>query len=174
MVAEKPKAKPGPKPGTKKRTKKQATAELVIEQRRADVVRLRVSGWGIVEIAKHLEVSVGTVHSDLSAVLVRTREQANDSVKVERELSIARLEKAIRKIWPKVERGDLDAIDRLTRLEQRLAKLQGLDAPTKQEFSGPDGAPIEVTTKTSLERKLEELGKRLAGGTAQPGGAASA
>jgi hypothetical protein len=156
-----------------RRAKNRATAEMVIEQRRAKVVKLRVAGWSIRDIAAHLNVSVGLVHGDLSEVLVRTREQANESVKVERELSIERLETAIKKIWDQVEGGDLDAVDRLVRLEQRLAKLQGLDAPTKQELSGPDGAPIEVTTKTTLERKLDELGKRLTGGTAQPGGAPS-
>lgn len=156
-----------------RRAKSRATAEMVIEKRRASVVQLRVAGWNIRDIAAHLDVSVGTVHGDLSEVLVRTREQANDNVKVERELSIQRLELAIKKIWPAVEAGNLDAVDRLTRLEARLAKLQGLDAPTKQELSGPDGAPIEVTARSNLERKLEELGKRLAGGAAQPGGAPS-
>lgn len=157
-----------PKLKRKKKTKRQAVKELTIEQRRAKVVFLRVRGHSIRDIAAKLGVSVGTIHDDLTEVLVRAREDSTEKMKAERETSVARLELAIEKIMPQVLRGGLDAADRLVRLEQRLAKLKGTDAPTKTELSGPDGAPIPVSVAEGLLGKLNDLGKRLAGGGSEP------
>jgi hypothetical protein len=156
------------KPGKPRRAKPGTAGEMIIEQRRAQVVKLRVEqALSIRAIAAKLDVSVGTVHEDLTAVLVNTREDTAERVKVEREISIGRLELAIEKIMPQVRRGNLNAADRLVRLEHRLAKLKGTDAPLRQELTGIDGTPIELSVKEGLGKKLEDLGKRLTGGSPQ-------
>lgn len=101
------------------------------------------------------------MHSDLSEVLLRTQDTTDDAVRKDRALSVARLDKATKGIWDQVESGEVDAVDRLVKLEARRAKLLGLDAPTKSELSGPDGGPIPVEAHNSLARKLDDLAKRL-------------
>lgn len=145
----------------KKRTPKAAAAELAIERRRVRATNLRLSGWSIRDIAAHLKCSVGTIHSDLSEVLVRTQDASADATKKERAISLARLDIATKGLWDRVVSGDDDAVDRLVKIEARRAKLLGTDAPTKSELSGPEGGPIPLEAQTALARKLDELAKRL-------------
>jgi hypothetical protein len=158
----------------RKQSAKQKSAEIAIEKRREKAAKLKLAGWSMRDIAAHLKCSLGTVHADIAAVLTRTQDSADEAVRLEREISLARLEVATKGIWPGVESGDAEAVDRLVKLEARRAKILGLDAPTKQEHSGPEGGPIEVgAAASSLESKLDELHKRLTG-TGQPSGTPSA
>jgi len=156
----------------KKKSPKQAASELAIEQRRERITKLRISGWSIRDIAAHIGCSIGTVHGDLSAVLERTQDAANDATKRERAVSLARLDVATKGIWPEVETGGVEAVDRLVKLEQRRARLLGLDAPARQEISGPGGGAVPIEARSALESKLDELRKRLTAGTAPESGAA--
>lgn len=165
-------SKPTNKPAAERRKKigaKQKAKELEIEVRRAKVAKLKLGGISLRQIAQELGCSLGTVHSDLEAVLARTVDTADEHIRMERDVSLGRCEVALRAIWPRICRGDVEAINAFVRLDQRRAKLLGLDAPTKQELSGPDGGPIPVAAQTSLEQKLKILEQRLTGGT-QPGG----
>lgn len=166
-------SKPTNKPTAERRKKigaKQKAKELEIEVRRAKVAKLKLGGISLRQIAQELGCSLGTVHSDLEAVLARTVDTADEHIRMERDVSLGRCEVALRAIWPRICRGDVEAINAFVRLDQRRAKLLGLDAPTKQELSGPDGGPIPVAAQTSLEQKLESLEQRLTGGSTQPGG----
>jgi hypothetical protein len=158
----------------RKRSPKQCAAELGIAKRQEAACQLRLAGWSVRDIAGHLKCSVGTVHSDISAVLERTRDTAADAIDKQRRLSLARVDKAVRAIWAKVEAGDLDACRELMRLEQRRAKVEGFDAADRHEVSGPGGAPIPIEPRTALNAKLDELAKRILGDTGEPGGNAGA
>lgn len=160
------------------RSAKQCAAELAVEKRRERACDLRLSGMSVRQIAAELKCSIGTVHNDISAVLERTRDAAGDAIERDRRLSLGRLDVAIKALWPKVQAGDGESIRELVRLEQRRAKLLGLDAADKHEVSGPGGAgiPIDMTAKASLAVKLDDLRARLSGALgaadAEPGGAA--
>ena len=154
-----------------KRAAKVAAAALAIEQRRADVTRLRLSGWSMRDIAAHIGVSVGTIHGDLTAVFDRTADRADDHVRRERETSLARIDAMTKGLWAKASTGDSEAVNTVRKLEERRAKLEGLDAAARHELSGPDGGPVEVLPpKSNLTEKLVDLATRLAGGSPQPGG----
>lgn len=103
--------------------------ELEVELRRKKVLNLRVTGKTIREIAAHLGVSVGLVHKDLTAVLARTVAETNEVQHVEREVSLARLDRSMNVAWTQVSKKPLEAVDRIVRIEQRRADLLGLDAP---------------------------------------------
>jgi hypothetical protein len=123
--------KPKPKTKRRKRSPKQQATELQIEKRRENAAKLKLAGWNMRDIAAHLKCSVGTVHSDIAAVFERTRDTADGALTRAKAISLARLDVATKGIWPSVESGDLDAVDRLVKLEGRRAKLEGLDAPSK-------------------------------------------
>lgn len=166
----KPPAAKAKKPRRQKIGAKQKAKELEVELRREKAAKLKLGGISMRQIARELGVSVGTVHSDLEAVLARTLDTADAHIRMERDVSLGRCEVALRALWPRICRGDTEAINAFVRIDQRRAKLLGLDAPTKQELSGPDGAPIEVSTRSSLEKKLATLEQRLTGRAAEPGG----
>jgi len=69
----------------------------------------------------------------VKSALDKSIRHAADEVRV---MQIARLDKMLVSIWASVERGNLSAIDRAIRLEERRAKLLGLDMPEKHEQSG--------------------------------------
>ena len=123
-----------------------------IEERRHQAWLLRVKGKSVREIATALNVSVGTAHSDLKAVLERTKSENNEAAEDHRVLSLSRLDRALSTIEDALEAmsirtnedGEviaagidhelrLKALDRLVKLEERRAKLLGLDAPVKSE-----------------------------------------
>lgn len=58
------------------------------------------------------------------------REQA-EAVADLRQLQAARLDDLLRVLYPRALKGDYGAIDRIHRLEERRAKLYGLDAPVQ-------------------------------------------
>lgn len=122
-----------PKKKRRKTSTKQKAAQLAIEARREKAAQLKLAGWTDREIAAHLGVSLGTANTDINAVLERLQESAEDAIARQRRLALARLEKSIKGIWPGIEAGDLATVDTLVKVEQRRARLLGLDAPTKVE-----------------------------------------
>lgn len=103
--------------------------ELEIELRREKVLALRVTGKSIRKIAAELNVSVGLIHKDLSAVFARTVASTNETQRIERGLSLERLDKTIAVAWTQATKKPLEAVDRIVKIEQRRADLLGLDAP---------------------------------------------
>ncbi len=136
MAAER--AAPAKKKKRKKRSSKQVAAGLQIELRREKAAKLKLAGWTVRDIAAHLKCSVGTAQSDIAAVFDRTRDTADGAIERAKAMSLARLDVATKGIWPSIEGGDLDAIDRLVKIEARRAKLEGTDAPveTKVDLQG--------------------------------------
>jgi hypothetical protein len=154
----------------RKRSPKQCAAELAIEKRRESACQLRLAGWSIRDIAGHLKCSVGTVHDDISTVLERTRDSAANAIEKQKRLSLARLDRAVKGIWPAVETGAVDAARVLVQLEQRRAKIEGFDSADKHEIAGPGGGTIAFDARLALETKLNELRDRIMGKGGKPGG----
>lgn len=139
-----------------KRGARQTAAALAIEKRREQATKLKLAGWSYRDIAAHLKCSLGTVASDIGAVLQRAQEKSEDYIERERAISVARLEKAVQGIWPNVESGELDAVDRLVRIEARRARTIGFEAPEKRELTGKDGGPIKTQSVADLLALADE------------------
>lgn len=132
-----------------------AVTEAELETRRAQVIKLRVDGYGFREIAAKAGISVGQAYNDFKAVMDRTKAEADSTADQERQVSLSRIDRAIKVLVPMIDAADtetmrariasgedaklvmsqaasaLDAMDRLDKLEKRRAALLGLDAPTK-------------------------------------------
>lgn len=107
--------------------------------RRAEAVKLRHQGHTLREIATQLGVSPATVHGDIQQALA---DVPAEGVQELRALWHERLEAATTVLMPQVREGNLEAVDRLIRLSQRAAQLQGLDAPTQMEWN--TGADLDI------------------------------
>ena len=111
-----------------------------------------------VEIADKLNVSRQTVSRDIKALESMWRKRLIDDPVAVRSRELAELRDMERECAvqyaasTKKERGWVTT--RLS-VKERIAKLLGLDAPTKQEHTGKDGemlAPIIVTLELGAER----------------------
>jgi hypothetical protein len=138
-----------------------------IHLRQTQAIALRVKGYSFREIAKELGVSVGQAHHDVRAAMAEFDDQAAADVELERKTQSRRLEQAFRTISAVLdgqvfnEDGEIDhelrlkAIDRLVKLEERRAKLLGLDAPAKQELVG--SIDIGDVTPAKAKAVMKEL-----------------
>jgi transposase len=131
-----------------------STAE--IETRRERAINLRIEGQPYREIAKLLGVSLSQARSDVEAVLERTREHADETAQRMRKISLERLDRLTRGLMPKADRGDSRAAEVIAKIEERRAKLVGMDAPEKRELTGADGTPL-VATPAAAAAAVREI-----------------
>lgn len=83
-------------------------------------------------------------YKDVKRELDRLRKDTAEDAQMIRQLELERLDLALDAILPMVRRGNLGAVDRLIRLSESRRKLLGLDAPQRQEMSGPGGSALTV------------------------------
>jgi hypothetical protein len=141
--------------------------------------RLRADGWTFARIAEELGYdSRATAHHAVQRVLKETVREAGEDL---RSLELERLDKLYRSAMGVLERqhvtvshgkiiqapdpdtGEetpliddapvLNAIDRLLRIQERRARLLGLDAPVKRDISLTD------ERAAAIEALVEELGE---------------
>jgi hypothetical protein len=102
---------------------------------------LRKAGVSYIDIAKTLGYKD---HSGawraVKAGLKKTLQEPADEL---RTLELARLDDMLKAIAPHISAGNLTAIDRALKIQQRRAALLGLDMPAKMELTGKDGEPLQ-------------------------------
>lgn len=131
--------------------------------RRKDVWSRRVRGETVREIAEELGVGVATVHRDLEAVRAELDDCTKRGAEIERAIGANRLDGVARKLMAAVdqcaEASEFSTLaNAIARIEERRAKLLGLDAATKTELTGADGGPVKVEdAKNALLAKLSSL-----------------
>jgi len=126
--------------------RKRGAAKDAVEVRRTEALRLRVAGTTYEKIADALEIGLATAHNDVQVMLAERREQAAEDADEIRDLELDRLDRAIVLVLKQIEKGNLGAVDRLVKLNERRCKMLGLDAPEHRKHSfGDDGAtPADV------------------------------
>jgi hypothetical protein len=161
----------GQGPGTLGRT---LMAERV-SQRNADAVRLRAEGWSYQRIAEEL----GFADSDgaYQCVQAGLRAVVREPTEVAVHLELTGLNEMSRAVWAVLRRDHvivsqgrvvtrdgkpvpddgpiLAAIDRLLKIQERRARLLGLDAPLKSR--------IGVITEDMVDAEIRRLEDELAG-----------
>ena len=73
-----------------------------------------------------------------------------------RRLNLERLNRLRLHNQPGIQAGETGAMHMEISIQEREAKYLGLDAPVKQELTGPDGGPIQLAAVT-LEQKLKRI-----------------
>jgi hypothetical protein len=115
------------------------------KQREHDALALRQKGWTYERIAESLGLSrqgaADAVKRSLAALKADCAERAEDV----RELELRRLDRMLELAEAAAESGDISAIDRVLRIQERRSKYLGLDAPVKSE------AQVAIAATVSLE-----------------------
>lgn len=122
-----------------------APRKVVTAQLEARAVDLRAAGKPYTEIAAELGVAEATAVDLVERALIRIRKGTDSRADKARALDLVRIERMIAAIWGRAtgaasadEDGGYDpsqdkAVERVTKLLERRAKMLGLDAPTKVE-----------------------------------------
>ena len=125
------------------------------EERRDKVMAFVLGGASTRQIARNMGFSRTTVQRDINARLEAAASQCPDTINY-RQLQRNQLNSLLVTWWPRA-REDLSALDRVLRILEREAKLLGLDAPVKQEITGPDDEPVQAVRPDLSELSLEDL-----------------
>lgn len=112
--------------------------------RAAKALELRMEGKTFTEIAKEVPYNSPQAAHDAvkRALQAVTREPAEELLK----LDLERLDAMWGIHYLNAQSGDVQALAACMKIMERRAKLLGLDAPERQELSGPGGAPLTPTT----------------------------
>ena len=102
-------------------------------ERQIKALTLRKAGAGYQAIADALGYKDHTgAWRAVKAALKRTQQEPADEL---RQLELARLDDMLKAIAPHVAAGNLTAIDRALKIQERRAKLVGLDQPVKHDVT---------------------------------------
>ena len=128
---------------------------------RKSALDLRITGMSYRAIAAELGCSVSKAYDDVSAALAKLEAESAEKAAEVRRIELDRIDVMLKGIWPEAEAGDARKIETALKLMERRAKLLGIDAPTKQEVSGPDGGAIPIEDARAM---LADRLAALAGG----------
>jgi hypothetical protein len=135
-----------------------------ILDRQSKVWSMRVDGMTVREIAAELDCGVATVQRALDAVRAELDESTKFHAETDRAIAAERLDKVARKLIAGIDLVDVPELPSLAnaiaRIEERKAKLLGLDAASKTELTGAEGGPLQVDARNDLLRKLSSLAAR--------------
>ncbi len=163
-----------------------ATQALVAE-RRADVLKMRVASVPVSTIAAKYGISEATVHSDVTRALEARTKQLDEATAEYRSMDLEKLEAMERAAWAVLHRKHvhvsasgkiarhpdtqeiivddgptLQAVSALLRIQERRAKLLGLDAVVSSKLE------VKQVVDTNVHVRIAAvLGELAAGGLEQ-------
>lgn len=101
--------------------------------RREEAVRLRTLGHTYEQIGERLGVTRQAAHGYVRDSLAALRAQTAESAEDVRDQELARLDAMLVPMLEAAAAGQQTAVDRVLRIQERRAKLLGLDAAEKHE-----------------------------------------
>lgn len=147
--------------------------DVDVAAKRAEALRLRRLRFTYERIAAHIGCTQPRAYQLVKEALEEMRLQAYDDVEHVRQLEClsldawqATIETRIAKAGDAASNADILV---LIKIQERRARLLGLDAPEKQELSGPGGKPLEVANvdaRMLLIERLDQLEERRASASA--------
>ena len=129
-----------------------------IAARRQQVAALRLARLSQHEIATRLNVSVGTVNSDIAAIREEWAERRLQDYGEWVAEELALLDRLQRTLLPTAIQGDDRAIQRLLSVMDRRARMLGLDQP--ERFT------VQVVTVDMIDAEIARLERELTTGAA--------
>jgi hypothetical protein len=120
---------------------------MVAQKRQNEALELRAAGYTYDRIAEQLGF-YDKAHAYRAVAEALKRAQPVEAAEELRSLTTHRYDRLLTAYWPRAIRGDEKAFDRVIVVEDRRAKLLGLNAPT--QITTPEGQPIEVSQTVTV------------------------
>lgn len=133
---------------------KYSPRRLEAAERQLQALELRKKGATFGTIAKVLHFH--DAHHAQYSVQAALRRAALPVAQEYRALQLERLHSLLAGIWEKAQQGEHIALRDALEVLRQISSLLGLDAPLKQEISGPEGNPIEISA-VILVQKLQSI-----------------
>ena len=126
-----------------------------------EILELHLRGYNQQQIADKVGCTQATVSRRLSKVLAKKVAQMGSKVDEMRQSSYLSLFQIKKFLWDEIfekKAIGVGQIDRLLKIEERIAKLFGLDSPTKIAPVTPDGdeAWVGMSNYTFLQKILDK------------------
>jgi hypothetical protein len=137
----------------RKRSQKATRAIIESAERTAKAIELRKSGATFKMIGDHFGMSAQSAHEMVMKGLKATLAEPAAEL---RALAVERLDHMLAAIWPAATKGDLQAQAGVLRLEERRAKLLGLDA-RQQIADVPDLSDAKLTLLEKWNKMAERM-----------------
>lgn len=133
-----------PAPGKAQNRTRGATSAQAIAamKRKDDAIEKRLEGKSYAQIGEELGISRQAAHQLVMSAIDEEREQRAEKVEQLIAVSNMRLGKLMATYFTVAQGGDLAAFGAVMKLEERFAKLNGLDAASRTEITGANGAPL--------------------------------
>ena len=130
-------------------------------EQRAEVLRqaweLRLGGWSHNDIARKLGISRQMVTEVLTQHRKELEEYVLANATEERKEAAARLDHLLQSVWTQAKEGDLKAVSAVLSIEERRAKLNGLDAVQKSALDLTSGGePLKFTVTIPRVTRVDE------------------
>jgi transcriptional regulator len=131
-------------------------------EQRAEVLRqaweLRLGGWSHNDIARKLGITRHLVTEVLTQHRKELEEYVLASATEERKEAAARLDQLLQSVWTQAKEGDLKAVSTVLSIEERRAKLQGLDAVQKSAVDLTSGGePLQFVVTIPRVARVDEV-----------------
>lgn len=134
--------------------------ELEIEQRRSTVAANILAGLNYRDLAKQLNVSLGTIANDVKVVAKRYRDEQISEYADIVQLELRRIDTALNAIWNDVKLGSKSAIETMVMLQNQRAKYLALFEPEINRiellFPGLGNNPEKQVSVEEIRRKRWE------------------
>lgn len=118
---------------------------------RDKAMALRLKGWHYRDIAKELGYSAARSYYLVSEALATLAAHTTEKAIEVRQIETDRLDAMLRALAPKIARGDTQAIGTALRVQERRAKLWGLDQQEKESSLEKALAQLLTTPATKEE-----------------------
>jgi DNA-binding Lrp family transcriptional regulator len=132
-------------------------------ERRRQAVDLRRAGLTFEAIGAEMGITSASAFELVKKALEDFRTDTAEAVEDHRRLELARLERIVEIMWPQVEEGRGDAVDRVLKVAQRKAALLGLDLKTPEAVNNHlhvHAAPVAADADPQLMAMLREWAQR--------------
>src|SRR5262249_19647874 len=126
---------------------KNSPRRILAAERRTQALNLRKQGLTYARIAEALGISEPRAHRIVTFERQRLNQKRSEAAAEVLRLELERLDAMLAGVWAAAEQGDLASIDRVLRIQERRARLQGLDAPERREVSATGGLTANLVVE---------------------------
>lgn len=123
---------------------------MLAKSREREALELRKAGATYQQIADKIGLTVEGSRLAVKRSLASLTAIAGEAAEEVRSIELERLDVMLLGIWDKARRGDVQAIDRVLRIQERRARFLSLDMPDKVQLSGDPDNPVRACLRVEF------------------------